>query len=627
MSTILGFWWVLPIIVVLVLYKFVLRLFFGMVMIPKDGIGVVNKKFVLFGKNRSLPDGKIIALNGEAGYQADTLGPGVHFRKWPWQYSINTEGFVTIPQNKIGIVEARDGFPLAAGRILARRIDCDTFQDARKFLTAGGERGAQMTIMPPGTYRVNTSLFDVKLADAVDIPDNTVGIVTTKEGKPLPTGTIAGAEIPGHNLFQDAQTFIDNGGFKGLQTQVMLAGRYFINPLFAVVTSVPMQEIPIGNVGVVISYVGADGTDVTGVNFKHGNIVAKGERGVWIDPLDPGKYPINPHTTKVEIVPTTNIVLNWATGKSESHKLDANLSTITVRSSDGFTFNLDVAQIIHVPRTSAPKVIARFGNMNNLVTQVLEPTIGNYFRNAAQSSDVIEFLRARSERQDQAKGYISKALVEYDVQAVDTLIGDIVPPESLMKTLTDRKLAHEQQATYDTQRMAQDKRLELNRAVAQADIQGQVVAAERSVEISKNNAAAAVETATGESTSIRIRAEGAAAATKITGETAATITELTGEAEATKVLAIGNAEAEAMRNKIASVGAENFAAIEIGRALAANKIKLVPDITVSSGEGKSGNGIVDVLLANLLRDGRGLVGGTLVHGEAVSIPAIAEPLK
>ena len=32
---------------------------------------------------------------------------------------------------------------------------------------------------------------------------------------------------------------------------------------------------------------------------------------------------------------------------------------------------------------------------------------------------------------------------QYDVQAVDTLIGDIVPPESLMKTLTDRKLAEQ----------------------------------------------------------------------------------------------------------------------------------------------------------------------------------------
>src|SRR6516225_8130243 len=157
-----------------------------------------------------------------------------------------------------------------------------------------------------------------------------------------------------------------------------------------------MTEVPIAQAGVVIAFVGDVGVDVTGDSFKHRNLVQRGQKGVWSEPLDPGKYPINPFTHRVELVPTANVVLNWATGKSEAHMLDANLSTIKVRSSDGFTFNLDVSQIIHVPRNDAPRVIARFGNMANLVTQVLEPTIGNYFRNAAQNSDVIDFLRAAS---------------------------------------------------------------------------------------------------------------------------------------------------------------------------------------------------------------------------------------
>ena len=110
--------------------------------------------------------------------------------------------------------------------------------------------------------------------------------------------------------------------------------------------------------------------DLSGIEFKHGNIVAKGCKGVWAEPLGPGKYPINPYILKVELVPTTNLVLNWASARSESHQLDKNLSTITVRSKDGFPFNLDVSQIIHIPTTEAPKVIARFGNMNNLVSQV-----------------------------------------------------------------------------------------------------------------------------------------------------------------------------------------------------------------------------------------------------------------
>jgi uncharacterized membrane protein YqiK len=101
-----------------------------------------------------------------------------------------------------------------------------------------------------------------------------------------------------------------------------------------------------------------------------------------------------------------------------------------VRSSDGFKFNLDVSQIIHIPRSDAPKVIARFGSMVNLVTQVLEPTIGNYFRNAAQNSDAIDFLKNRQQRQGDARKSISDALQEYNVGAVDTLIRDITPPKN-----------------------------------------------------------------------------------------------------------------------------------------------------------------------------------------------------
>jgi uncharacterized membrane protein YqiK len=163
-----------------------------------------------------------------------------------------------------------------------------------------------------------------------------------------------------------------------------------------------------------------------------------------------------------------------------------------VRSSDGFTFNLDVSQIIHVPRNDAPKVIARFGTMANLVTQVLEPTIGNYFRNAAQTSDVIEFLKKRSERQAEAKIAIASALGEYNVNAIDTLIGDITPPESLMKTLTDRKLAEQEQVTYKTQQLAEETRKDLQQARAMADTQARVVDSERSVTIAEFAAQAPV---------------------------------------------------------------------------------------------------------------------------------------
>jgi len=582
---------VFGILLLMICYKLILR-FFGVVIIPQDCIGIINKKFVLIGGHRTLPDGQIIALNGEAGYQADTLAPGIHFLLWPWQYAVTLQKFIAIGEGNVGVVEASGGRPLSEGRVLGKAVECDSFQSVRCFLDSGGERGPQIAIIPPGVYRLNTVFFTITEAPALEIADNMVGVVTTKDGKPLATGDIAGKEIPNHNMFQDAQQFVNGGGFKGLQEQVLLAGRYFLNPRFATVELKPMTEVPIANVGVVIAFVGAVGVDLSGDAFKHGNLVSTGQKGVWAQPLDPGKYPINPYTHRVECVPTANVVLNWATGKSEAHNLDKNLCTITVRSADGFTFNLDVAQIIHIPRNDAPKVIARFGTVANLVTQVLEPTIGNYFRNAAQGSDAIEFLRKRQERQESAKSAISAALTDYNVGAVDTLIGDIVPPAALMTTLTDRKIAEQQKVTYETQMLAQGERQKLEQATALAATQARVVDAERQVTIADFAAQAAVKKAEGDAKSKTIQARADAEVLKTVGD-----------ATAVKTLAIGNAEAAVTKAKIESMEAGNYAAIQVAQALAQSGFRLVPDIMVGGGAGGQGGGtLVDVLLGNLIRD-------------------------
>jgi uncharacterized membrane protein YqiK len=592
--------WIVALLLLAACYKLVLRLF-GVVMIPEDSIGIVNKKFVVLGSNRTLPEGQIVALKGEAGVQADQLAPGVHYFLWPWQYSIVLKKFVVIEQGFVGVVEATGGVPLPQGRVLGKKVDCNAYQNARAFLENGGERGPQLAVIPPGTYRINTEVFSVEPERAVEIGVDRVGIVTTREGRGLAAGEIAGPEVPNHHMFQDAQAFVDADGTKGLQEQVILSGRYFINPRFASVEVTDMTKVPIANVGVVISYVGKAGKDVTGPAFEHGNLVTKGEKGVWSEPLDPGKYPLNIYAMKVEIVPTANVVLNWATGKSEAHQLDKNLSTITVRSGDGFTFNLDVSQIIHIPREDAPKVIARFGSMANLVTQVLEPTIGNYFRNAAQSSDVIDFLKNRQQRQQEAKQKIQEALNEYNVKAVDTLIGDITPPAELMKTLTDRKLADQTMITFQTQQKAEEQRSEFERQKALANTQAQVVTAERSIVIAQSNASAAVK-----------EAEGAAKSKTINAAADAEVTKVTGLAIAERTQKVGEAEANVIQLKNEAMKSDNYARVETARALGTSGQRLTPDIVVGSGDdGGNFGGIMGLLLgAKVLGLGNGHSNGT-----------------
>ena len=279
-----------------------------------------------------------------------------------------------------------------------------------------------------------------------------------------------------------------------------------------------------------------------------------------------------------------------------------------MRSSDGFRFNLDVSQIIHIPRTDAPRVIARMGSMLNLVTQVLEPTIGNYFRNAAQGSDVIDFLRKRAERQADAKARIAAALEEYNVGAVDTLIGDISPPEELMKPLTDRKIAEQEKVTYETQRLAEQTRKELQQARALADTQAKVVDAERRVQIADFDAQSSVKQAEGAARSRIINAEGDAKAKTTNADADAKVLQMVGAAEAAKTKLVGTSEADVIKLKIDSMQSGNYAGIEIAKALASSGTKLVPDIVATGGSGNGGGGLtgngslVEVLLASIIRD-------------------------
>jgi uncharacterized membrane protein YqiK len=288
---------------------------------------------------------------------------------------------------------------------------------------------------------------------------------------------------------------------------------------------------------------------------------------------------------KVELVPTTNIVLNWAQ-RTEAHQYDQRLSSILVRSKDGFSFSLDVAQIIHIGMKNAPRVISRVGSMQNLVDHVLQPTVGNYFRNSAQQVTVLEFLSARSDRQREAFDNIKKAVEAYDVECIDTLIGDIVPPPDLMKTQTDRKIAAELERTYDAQREAQVKRQALERETAVANLQNEVVRSEQMVRIAQQNALGAAESARGEANATRLRAEGQAASVR-----------LNGDAEASAIRAVGAAKAEAYKQGIEAVGAGGYTAMQLASILGENNVKLVPDIAVT---GEGGNGLVTAVLARML---------------------------
>jgi uncharacterized membrane protein YqiK len=585
-------------------------------MIGDDEVGYVEaiagKTVVRIGGNFGAPvecdmfqsAQSFIQNGGEKGPQISFLVPGF-YRINTFLFQIEKLHVTKVPGGKIGLVEATDGASIPDGRLLAKKVEGHkNFFDGEAFLLSGGEKGRQIEALMPGTYRLNPRLFKViEIVEWTNVSADQVGIVTINEGKPIvDSSKIAAEELPmgTHNNFQDPDAFLKAGGQKGLQIPVLRAGNYAINPWFASVEKVEMIRVDIGFCGVVTSYVGPDGIDVTddAVNAK---IVNNGCKGIWAEPLQPGKHPLNTKICKVDIVPTTQILLNWADNRSSAHELDSNLKTITLRTADAFNVNMDVSVIIHIPMKNAPKVIANLGSVRNMISQVLEPAISSHFRNSAQYIKALDLYTERKELQDKAKIHIDSVLKVHHIDSKDTLIADVVLPVELTKTVTDRQIAEQEKKTYATQKEAQDERRSLENAKAQALMQPKVVESERNVEIQKNIAegkvkeaegskSAAILHASGEAEATKLKAIAQAEATRVTAVAGAEATSKVGNAEAEVILAKGKSNAEAYKLEVEAMGKDVFGQIRVIDKIAASSMKLIPEnLVIGSGGGEGGN--------------------------------------
>ena len=433
-----------------------------------------------------------------------------------------------------------------------------------------------------------------------------IGIVTTLEGVPLPKGAIANrlgdftdiTELESrqttkdsdlveailsvknevHNNYQDFQTFLDKGGRIGLQHDPLLYGAYNLNPFLVSVEMVPMLVVNQGEVAVVKAYVGLATEDTSGAEFKFGSLVRPGHRGIWEEPLRTGKYAINPRCYSVEIVPTFILTLNWADANSSAHNLDRDLKQIVAKSKEGFVFNIDLQVQIHVPDTEAPKVISIVGTMFNLVNEVLQAAVGNHFRDKLQSMPAIDFIEKRQDVQQQAQEHIASKLQEYRVETRGVYIQDVVFPTQLVEVLTAREVANQQRATYNAEKEAQDKRLDLEASRGKADMQSELAKSTVGIDIAKNKASAVQAEADGESYRL----------------------EKVGRASAVKTEAEGLAIAKGLEAQQFAIGKEQTMAVNIAKELASGAQRFMPqNLALTIGEGgsvSSLNGLVPLIM-------------------------------
>ncbi len=665
------FWWV-PVAAVfslLIAWKLCVKV------IPNNSVGVVEK---LWSRSGSVTDGRIIALDGEAGYQADLLRGGLHFGLWRWQYRVHVVPLVTVPQGQIGYVYARDGDPLPPSQTIGRVVPCGNFQDARRFLTRTedeselGQRGRQRAILREGVYAINpaafvvmtenrayslTHLLDPQESNSVkvwhtqltenggfhpvviggssqqgetEVHDDVIGVVTAHDGPSLPPGEIiapaVGTEPDGasyHNNYQDPEAFLAAGGRRGRQYAPLTDGTYFINRWFATIEMVPKTVVPIGHVGVVVSYVGRAGRDVSGTTFRHGERVEEGERGVWERPLGPGKYPFNVYAGQVILVPTTNFVLHWITGKTESHKFDEGLRSIDLVTRDAYEPLLPLSVVVHIDYQRAPSVIQRFGDVKKLITQTIDPMLSAFFRDIAHKKTMLQLLHERDVIQAEARKELRDRFREFDIECVDVLIGKPTAAdkdtkiETLLEQLRLRQLSMEQVETYERQRVAAEKQRSLNEAQAIAAVQVQLTNAQAEVKIAESRGEAELARARKQSEQTVVVAEAELARSRRQAEQTVLLAEadakqkvLAGRGDGQKALQIGLAEASVVLKKVAAYGDPRLYAVAVLADRLANSAQpLVPErmfVSGGGGDGGSAGGPLGTLLSLLLSEKAGL---------------------
>ncbi|MBX9826857.1 MAG: flotillin family protein [Xanthobacteraceae bacterium] len=593
--------------------------------IPNNQVGIVEKLWTTKG---SIESG-FIALRGEAGFEPEVLRGGLHVF-FPFMYRIHKSDLVTVGQGTIAYVFARDGAPLGASQVLGANDteDKSDFQAARKFLLAGGQKGPQRKILREGTYAINTTQFAIITHDRVyghalsdqerDVLDamkqtitdrvgfipvvlaadqDLVGIVTVHDGPSLSSGEIIAPEVGTdlrnpdtfHNNFQEPERFLKAGGYRGRQLQVIVEGTWYINRLFATVEPVAKTVIPVGNVGVVIFYTGPKTGDVSGEQYRHGELVLNGSRGVWKDPLLPGKYAFNTYAGKIEVIPTVNFILKWVRGEVGAMKLDENLSEISLITKDAFEPTLPLSVVMHIDYKKAPMIIQRFGDVKKLVEQTLDPMVSAFFKNIAQKMTLIELLQNRAAIQQESAQEMKEKFASYSLELQEVLIGTPRAAaagdqtiENILIQLRSRQIAREQVATYQEQEKAAVQERTLNEAKATAAAQSALTQSLIQIKIHENEGAAALA-----------RAQKDAETRKVTAAAVGEQSRLEGQGEADKISAIGAANAQATKLSVDAYGGPEFRLAEqnfsrFADALTKIHQPLVPQFLMSGTQGTEG---------------------------------------
>jgi len=553
---------------------------------------------------------RFLEAQGQRGRQRGILREGV--------YAINLGLFVVITEDRVfsgPVREAIDRYASWKAQLASMRA----FDPVVIGTGAGGQSRFRAGIADSSASEAGAPSALGEERPEFDPNVDTIGVVSIQDGPTIGSGEIIAPEVKAvagrdHNYFQDPEMFLELGGRRGKQLQVLTDGTFFINRWFGTVEIKAKTLIPIGYVGVVVSYHGAPGDDTTGESFRYGEQVETGHRGVWRSALAPGKYALNPYAVKVELVPTINFVLRWISGQTEAHHYDEDLTSIDLITADGYEPRLPLSLVLHIDYQKAPSVVQRFGDVKRLITQTLDPILTAYFRDVAQTSNMLDLLTKREEIQKRATDELGTRFTRYDINVVAVLIGrpesreiaagQADPIETLFDQLRMRRLADEQRVTYATQEEAAKQQVALNQAKAKAERQTELTQSAIAVEIAANRGQAEFA-----------EAEQLAKKQVTLAEGEARSKELIGKGESSRIAQVGLAEAAVTLQKVGAYRDPRLYALNVFADQFSKSVQpLVPSrLFISHAGGRSGEdsgagggSVLETLLTLILSEKAGI---------------------
>lgn len=441
-----------------------------------------------------------------------------------------------VGEDAVGVVIRNFGSDLPQGSIIATR----------------GEKGPQASVLGPGWhFWLWPGIFDVETSPIVEIANGEVGLITASDGQALPEG-VAFAEEWSADRFRDmldAEYFLTTGkGFKGPQAAVLRPGKYRINPKLYRVEKVAVTNIEKATVGVIKSNVGDKVTE------GDRTLVREGQRGIWNVPLMPDKVYLNTKAYEVTVISTRERILRYTKGHAAGEETE-----IMVRTSDGFTFPVDVRIKYSVLPEDAPLVVSKVGDDQEGLRDVLNSAVRAIFRNNAEGVKALDYVQQRSHQEQQSLAMLKEEMRKIGVTVSQVAIGDVGDEQSLgtlLKTQMDREIALQEQETYREQQRAAEQKKELTRTEQEAEEERRLATASYQVQIAEQ-------------------------------EKERKIIEANAEAEAIKIKAA--AQADAFRLVAEQIGQGNAALVELLKIVGESGINITPRVMVIGGNG--GNGV------------------------------------